>query len=78
MYRQIWVDVFLKHNTLSLNSSAVKQLFPQGAAILTAKWVGLRSRNFQQTVFVKENLNFLKWQKVAQDDFHDTPGTFSK
>ena len=45
-YRQIWVDVFLMYNTLSTSSSAVERLFPRGAAILTAKRVGLRSRNF--------------------------------
>ena len=45
-YRQIWVDVFLMYNTLSPSSSAVERLFPRGAAILTAKRVGLRSRNF--------------------------------
>ena len=37
MYRQIWVDVFLKYYTLSPSSSAVEQLFPKSAAILTAK-----------------------------------------
>ena len=37
VYRQIWVDVFLKHSTTSPSSSAVEQLFPRGAAILTAK-----------------------------------------
>ena len=37
MYRQIWVDVFLKYNTLSSSSSAVERLFFRGAAILTAK-----------------------------------------
>ena len=61
---------------LSPRSSAVERLFSRGAAILTAKWVGLRSRNFQRFVFVKENLDFLKWQRVAQDDFDDMPSTF--
>ena len=37
MYRQIWVDVFLKRNTLSPSSHTVERLFPRGAAIFTAK-----------------------------------------
>ena len=37
MYRQIWVDVFLKYNSLSPRSSFVERLFSRGAAILTAK-----------------------------------------
>ena len=37
MQRQIWVDVFLNHNTLSPSSSAVKRLFSRRAAIFTAK-----------------------------------------
>ena len=78
MYRQIWVDIFLKYNNLSPSSSAVERLFPSGIAILTAKLVGLRSRNFQRLVFVKENLDFLKWQRVAQNDFDDMPRTFTK
>ena len=78
MHRQIWVDVFLKYNTLSPSSFTVERLFSRGAAILTAKWVGLRSRNFQRLVFVKENLDFLKWQRVAQDDYDDMSSTFSK
>ena len=78
MYRQIWVDVFLNYNTLSPSSSAVERLFPRGAAILTASWVGWRSRNCQRLVFVKENLDFLKWQRVAQDNFDDMSRTFSK
>ena len=65
------------YNTLSPSSSAVKRLFPRGAAILTAKRVGLRSKNFYWLVFVKENLDFLKWQRVARDDFDDMPTTFS-
>ena len=52
--------------------------FPENAAILTAKWVGLRSRNFQRLVFVKENLGFLKWQRIALNDFDYMPSTFSK
>ena len=78
MYRQIWVDVFLMYDTLLPSSSAVERLFPRGAAILTSKSVGLRSRNFQRLVFVKENLDFLKWQRVAQDDFDDMPSSFSR
>ena len=68
----------LKYNTLSPTSSAVERLLSRGAAILTAKWVDLRSRNFQRLVFVKENLDFLKWQRVAQNDFDDMSSTFSK
>ena len=78
MYRQIWVDVFLNHYTFSPSSSVVKRLFPRGAAIFTAKWVGVRSRNFQRLVFVKENLDFLKRQRVTHDDFDNMPSTFSK
>ena len=63
MYRQIWVDVFLKYNTLSPSSSDVKQLFPRGAAIFTAKWFGLRSRNFQRPIFVKENFRLFEVAK---------------
>ena len=77
MYRQIWVDVFLKYNILSPSSSVVEQLFSRGAAILAAKGVGLRRKNFQRLVFVKENLDVLKWQRVAQD-FDDMPSTFSE
>ena len=55
VYRQVWVDVILKYNTLSPSSSAVEQLFSRGAAILTAKWVGLRSRNFQRFRRVARN-----------------------
>ena len=46
MYRESWVDVFLMYNTLSPSSPAAERLFPGGAAILIAKRVGLRSRNF--------------------------------
>ena len=53
IYRQIWVDVFLKYNTLSPSFSAAEQLFPRGAAILTAKRVGLRSRNFQSGLRIR-------------------------
>ena len=42
------------------------------------KWVGLRSRNFQRLVLVKKNLDFLKWQRVALDDFDDMPTMFSR
>ena len=77
MYRQIWVDV-LMYNILSPSSSAVERLFPRGATIFTAKWVGLRSKNFQRLVLVKENLDFLKWQRVALDGFDDMPTTFSR
>ena len=80
MHRQIWVDVFLMYNTSHQDPLLWNDYFPEaeGAAILTAKWVGLRSTNFQRLVFVKENLDFLKWQKVAQDDFDDMPSTFSR
>ena len=39
MYRQIWVDVFLKYSTTPshTSSSVVARLFSKGAAILTAK-----------------------------------------
>ena len=62
MYRQSWVDVFIKCNTPLPNSAAVKRLFSMGAAILTAKRASLTSRNFQGLVFLKGNLNSLKWQ----------------
>ena len=72
------MDVFLNYNTFSPSSSTVERSFPRGAAILAAKLVGLRSRYFQRHVFVKESLDFLKWQRVAQDDFDDMPSTFRK
>ena len=37
MYRQIWVDVFIKYNTPLQSYYAVEQLFSMGAASLTAK-----------------------------------------
>ena len=58
VYRQIWVDAFLKYNTLSPSFSAVERLFPRGAVILTAKLSGLRSKIFERLIFVKENLDF--------------------
>ena len=66
------------YNTFSPSSSAVERLFPRGAGILTVKCGGLRSRNFQRLVFVKEDLDFLNWQRVVQDNFDDMPSTFSK
>ena len=47
-------------------------------AILTAKRACLTSRNFQRLVFLKGNLDFLKWQGVVQDDFGDMPSTSSQ
>ena len=79
MYRQILVDVFIKYNTPLRSSAAVEQLlFSVGAAILTAKRASLTSRNFQRLVFLMGNLGFLKWQRVARDDFDDKPSTSSK
>ena len=59
---------------------AVKQLFSMGAAILSAKRASLKSRYFQRLVFLKGNLDFLKWQGVAlaHDDFDDMPSMSSK
>ena len=56
----------------------MKQLFSMDTDILPAKQASLTSRNFQQLVFLKGNLGFLKWQWVAQDDFDDMLSTFSK
>ena len=80
MYRQSWVDVFIKYNTLLPSSAAVERLFSMVAtsAILTAKRASLASRNFQRLVFLKGNLGFLKWQGVEQDDVDDMPSTSSE
>ena len=64
MYRQIWVDVFIKYNTSLPSSAAMEQVFFIDAAIPTAKRANLTSRNFPL--------------HVAQDDFDDMPSKSSK
>ena len=49
-----------------------------GTAILTAKPASWTSKNFQRLVLLKENVNFLKWQGVAQDNFDDIFSTLIK
>ena len=78
MYRQIWVDAFIKYNTPLTSSSAVERLFSMGAAIFRAKRARLASRNFQRLVFLKGNLDSLKCQGVAQDDFDHMTSMLSK
>ena len=56
----------------------VKRLFSMVAATVTEKRASLTSRNFEELVFLKENLNFLKWQGSAQDSFGDMPSTSNK
>ena len=73
MYGQSWVDVFINYNTSLPSPAAAERLFSMGAAILTAIRASLTSRNYQRLVFLKENLGFLKWQGVPQDDFDDMP-----
>ena len=58
--------------------SAVEQLFSMGTAILIAKQVALKSKNFQWLVFVKGKLDCLTWRRVVQDDFDDMATKFSK
>ena len=74
------MDIFIKYNTpyqVSLLWS-VEQLFFMGTAILTAKPASWTSKNFQRLVLLKENVNFLKWQGVAQDNFDDIFSTLIK
>ena len=75
MYRQSWVVIFIKYNTPLPSSTVLERLFSKGAAILTAKRANLTSRNFQQLIFLKEKLGFLKWKGVTQVDM---PSTSSK
>ena len=52
-------------------------IISKSTATRTAKWIGLRSRNFQRLVFRREK-NFLKWQRAGQDNFDDMPSSSSQ
>ena len=54
--------LFIKYNAPLPSSAAVERLFSLGSGILTAKRASLSSTNFQRLVFLKEILDFLKWQ----------------
>ena len=49
------------------------ETFSMDSAILTVKQAGLASRNSKRFVFLRGNLHFLKWQRVAEDEFDDMP-----
>ena len=78
MYRQSWMDVFMKYNIPLPSCTAVERLSSMGSAILTAKRASLTSRHFKWLVFLKGNLGFLKWQGVAQNDFGGMPSVSRK
>ena len=44
----------------------MERLSSISAAIPTAKWASLTPKKFQRLVFLKRNLDFLKWQGIAQ------------
>ena len=70
VYRQLWTSLFIKYNTPSPSSAAVECLFSLSSRILTAKRASLTSRNFERLVFLKGNLDFLKWQGIMETFAH--------
>ena len=70
VYRHLCTSLFIKYNTTLPSSAAVERLFLLSSGILTAKPASLTSRNFQKPVFLKENLDFLKWQGITETFAH--------
>ena len=65
MYRQLWTSLFVKFNTPLPSSAAVERLFSLSSGILMAK-----REETQRLVFLKGNMNFLKWQGITETFAH--------
>jgi hypothetical protein len=67
LYRDAWLDLFVRYNTALPSSAAVERLFSTGSDILRPKRSTLTADNFEKLVFLKGNLHLLtasKWQST--------------
>lgn len=65
-HREVWVDLFIKHNTHVTSSTAVERLFSLGSDVFRPKWSFLTDDNFEKLVFVYGHTDLLKGKWLCQ------------